>query len=239
MATFDGNNILVVGGSSGIGLSLVRKLISLGANVVVASRSFPPELQELSVTYLRYDVTKPAEDAFKSIEILHGLAYCPGSIVLKPFQRLTEKDFLADFQVNVLGAVHVLQALLRPMKKAGSASVVLYSSVAASVGMNFHASIATSKAALEGLGRSLAAELAPSNIRVNVISPSLTDTPLAAGLLDTVDKKAASAKRHPLGRVGTAHDQASLSAFLLSDDATWITGQVIGVDGGMAGVKMF
>jgi 3-oxoacyl-[acyl-carrier protein] reductase len=239
MVTFDGNNILVVGGSSGIGLSLVRKLVSQGANVIVASRSFPAELHELSVTHISYDVTKPEEDAFKGIEMLHGLVYCPGSIVLKPFQRLTEKDFLADFQINVLGAVQVLQALLRPMKKAGSASVVLYSSVAASVGMNFHASIATSKAALEGLGRSLAAELAPSNIRVNVISPSLTDTPLAAGLLDTIDKKAASAKRHPLGRVGTAHDQAALSAFLLSDEASWITGQVIGVDGGMAGVKMF
>jgi 3-oxoacyl-[acyl-carrier protein] reductase len=238
MASFNGKNILVVGGSSGIGLELVRKLTSQGANVLVASRSLPEQLRELSVQHFPVDVTQPLGDTLQPIETLHGMAYCVGSITLKPFQRLSENDFLTDFRLNVLGAVNVLQAVLRPMKKTGSASVVLYSSVATSVGMNFHASIAAAKGAVEGLGKSLAAELAPSNIRVNVVAPSLTDTPLASGLLDTADKRAVSARRHPLGRIGSPQDLASLSAFLLSDEASWITGQVIGVDGGMAAVRM-
>ena len=171
-------------------------------------------------------------------EEIHGLVYCPGSINLKPFNRLTQQDFINDFQQNVLGAVAIIQKLLPNLKKANGASIVLFSTVAAKLGMPFHASIAASKAAIEGLAKSLAAELAGSKIRVNVIAPSLTDTPLATALLNTSEKKDASGKRHPLQRVGTAEEMAKFVAFLISEDSSWITGQIIGIDGGMGSLKV-
>ena len=136
-----------------------------------------------------------------------------------------------------MGAVSLVQKLLPNLKRAGGASIVLFSTVAAKLGMPFHTSVAASKAAVEGLAKSLAAELASSKIRVNVIAPSLTDTPLAANLLNTAEKKEAAGKRHPLQRVGTAEEMAQLVSFLLSDNSSWITGQVIGVDGGMGSLK--
>jgi NAD(P)-dependent dehydrogenase (short-subunit alcohol dehydrogenase family) len=164
--------------------------------------------------------------------------YCPGTINLKPFARLTEQDFMHDWQVNVLGAVRVLQQAIKSLKKAQGASVVLYSTVAARVGMNFHASVATAKSAVEGLALSLAAEYASGKIRFNVVAPSLTDTPLAAALLSSPEKREASDKRHPLGRVGTPEELAAITAFLLSNQSAWISGQVLGVDGGMSSLKV-
>jgi 3-oxoacyl-[acyl-carrier protein] reductase len=169
---------------------------------------------------------------------MHGLVYCPGSIKLRPFERVPTEDFRSDFELNVLGAVHALQATIKRLKKAeGGASVVLFSTVAAAVGMSFHTSIATAKAAVEGLTRALAAEYAASGLRVNCLAPSLTDTPLAAALLNTPEKAEAGAKRHPLQRVGRASDLADMAAFLLSDQATFITGQVLAIDGGMGKLK--
>ncbi len=236
---FTGKNILVVGASSGIGLATAQLLAADGATLFTASRHLSPELAALGTTHFTYDATQPVGTAFDALpEVLHGLVYCPGSIKLRPFERVPADDFRADFELNVLGAVQALQATVKRLKKTeGGGSVVLFSTVAAAVGMSFHTSIATAKAAVEGLTRALAAEYAASGLRVNCLAPSLTDTPLAAALLNTPEKAEAGAKRHPLQRVGRATDLASMAAFLLSDQATFITGQVLAVDGGMGKLK--
>lgn len=236
---FTGKNILVVGASSGIGLATAQLLAADGATLFTASRHLSPELAALGTTHFTYDATQPVGTAFDALpEVLHGLVYCPGSIKLRPFERVPADDFRADFELNVLGAVQALQATIKRLKKTeGGGSVVLFSTVAAAVGMSFHTSIATAKAAVEGLTRALAAEYAASGLRVNCLAPSLTDTPLAAALLNTPEKAEAGAKRHPLQRVGRATDLASMAAFLLSDQATFITGQVLAVDGGMGKLK--
>jgi 3-oxoacyl-[acyl-carrier protein] reductase len=237
--TFTGKNILIVGASSGIGLATAQLLHAGGATLFTASRHLSSELAALGTTHITYDATQPVGTAFDALpEVLHGLVYCPGSIKLRPFERVPTDDFRADFELNVLGAVQALQATVKRLKRAeGGASVVLFSTVAAAMGMSFHTSIATAKAAVEGLTRALAAEYAPSGLRVNCLAPSLTDTPLAAALLNTPEKAEAGAKRHPLQRVGQASDLAGMAAFLLSDQATFITGQVLAVDGGMGKLK--
>ncbi|SNR33703.1 SDR family NAD(P)-dependent oxidoreductase [Hymenobacter mucosus] len=235
---FADKNILLVGASSGIGLATAQLLHKLRANVYTASRHMSPELAELETTFVPLDVTQPIGAALDGLpEILHGVVYCPGSIRLRPFERIAAEDFRADFELNVLGAIQVLQATVKRLKKANGASVVLFSTVAAETGMAFHTSVATAKAAVEGLARALAAEYAASNIRVNAVAPSLTNTPLAAALLSTPEKVEASAKRHPLQRIGEPQDLAYMTSFLLSDHSAFITGQVMPVDGGMSRLK--
>ena len=220
-------NFLIIGGSSGIGLKLAELLKRKNQHVVTASR----QSKELP-----YDVLTDALDVSKLPDQLHGLVYCPGSINLKPFHRLTDQEFLDDFNLNVLGAVKTIRSVLPLLKTPEQSSIVLISTVAVNQGMPFHASVATAKGAVEGLAKSLAAEFAPK-ISVNVIAPSLTDTPLAAKLLSTEEKKRASGERHPLKRVGTADDVANLAGFLLSTESSWITGQIIQVDGGISSLK--
>jgi len=237
---FADKNILLVGASSGIGLATARLLHGLKANLFTASRHESAELVELGTTFLSLDVTQPfAPTTFDALpDTLHGVVYCPGSIKLRPFERIPVADFRQDFELNVLGAVQVLQAVMKRLKRAeGGASVVLFSTVAADTGMAFHASIATAKAAVEGLTRALAAEYAASGVRVNCVAPSLTDTPLAAALLNSPEKAEASAKRHPLQRIGQPQDLAYMASFLLSDHSSFITGQVLPVDGGMGKLK--
>jgi 3-oxoacyl-[acyl-carrier protein] reductase len=231
------DNYVIVGGSSGIGLEVVRKLHAQGKNITVLSRT-GESLKEMSgVTHHAVDVTQDEITADMLPEKIDGLVYCPGTINLRPFRSLKPEDFQHDFDVNVLGAIKTLRAAQRPMKKAEQAGVVLYSTVAVSQGMPFHASVATSKAAVEGLVRSLAAEWAPK-IRVNCIAPSLTDTPLAAKLLSSEDKRKSGDDRHPLRRVGTAEDIANMTLFLLSSESSWISGQVMAVDGGMSRLRV-
>ncbi|MFZ0727874.1 MAG: SDR family oxidoreductase [Desulfobacterales bacterium] len=232
-------NYIVVGGSSGIGFELTRRLVGEDRKVTVLSRSIG-QLSGLSeARHVPFDVTKNEFPSDGLPDKLSGLAYCPGSIRLRPFARLTEEEFLEDYRINLLGAVAVIKGCLNSLKKADpTAAIVLFSTVAVGTGMPFHASIASAKGAVEGLTRSLAAELAP-RVRVNAIAPSLTDTPLAQDLLADEGKRAAAADRHPLKRTGTAVELAAMANFLLSDAAAWITGQVIAVDGGMSAVRTF
>lgn len=230
-------NYLVVGGSTGIGLETVKQLKQAGANVWVAARHLSDELNNLGVTFQAIDATQAFVLQNMPTE-LHGVVYCPGSINLKPFNRLTEQDFMNDIQINVMGAVRTLQQTFTALKNAKGSSVVLYSTVAVRMGMGFHASVAVAKSAVEGLTKSLAAEWASSQIRVNAIAPSLTNTPLAGQLLSSPEKREAAAKRHPLGRIGETSDIAGTSLFLLSDAASWISGQILSVDGGMSSIKL-
>jgi len=229
-------NIVVVGAGRGIGLATVKALQS--ENLYTISRQLTNELEALNTKFYSLDVAKDDVAVLTDLpEVIHGVVYCPGSINLRPFNRLTAQDFLNDFQQNVLGAIAVIQYLLPRLKKADGASIVLFSTVAVKIGMPFHASIAAAKGAIEGLAKSLAAELATSKIRVNVIAPSLTDTPLASALLSSDEKREAAAKRHPLNSIGSADEIGQLVAFLIQDNSRWITGQVIGVDGGIGNLK--
>ena len=232
-------NYMVIGGSQGIGLALVKQLLSTNANIYTASRKPAPEFENNNIHYLPFDISSPDMGPLEQFlpEALDGLVYCPGSITLKPFHRLEISEFQKDLEVNLFGAVKAIQTALPALKKAESASIVLFSTVATRAGMNFHASIAAAKAAVEGLALSLAAEFASQNIRVNVIAPSITRTPLAQRLLSTEDKIQASANRHPLKKIGEPAELASLAAYLLSAEAGWITGQIIGVDGGMSALR--
>lgn len=229
----ESKNYLIIGGSSGIGLELARLEIKNENKVWVAARR---GMQESDITSLIFDATKDDLDLSKLPLSLDGLVYCPGSVNLKPFHRLTDQEFLDDFNLNVLGAIKVIRATLQLLKNSEHASIVLFSTVAVSQGMSFHSSVAASKGAIEGLSKSLAAELA-AKVRVNVIAPSLTDTPLVAKLLSSEEKKKVSSERHPIKRIGESKDIAEMASFLLSDKSTWITGQVFHVDGGMSTLR--
>ena len=228
---------LVVGGTSGIGLEITEKL-SIRDRVIVLSRE-KRNLDSLNnVEFQSADVTKPIDALPEITDAIDGLVYCPGTINLKPLKSLKIEDFQTDFEVNVLGAVKVMNKYFNNLKSSESASIVLFSTVAVQTGMQYHASIASAKGAVEGLTRSLAAEFAPT-IRVNCIAPSITNTPLAEKLLNNEAKIKASEDRHPLKRIGSAEEIAELSAFLLSDKSGFITGQIIKVDGGISSIKNF
>jgi len=168
--------------------------------------------------------------------VLDGVVYCPGSINLKPFHRIKPADFIADYNLQVVGAVKVLQTVLPRLKKSAAPSVVLFSTVAVQNGFTFHSQVSSSKGAVEGLVRALSAEFAPK-IRVNGIAPSITDTPLASRILGSDEKKEANAQRHPLKKIGQPSDLAEMAVFLLSEKSSWMTGQILHVDGGMSVIR--
>ena len=224
-------NILLIGGSHGIGLALAKELENENS-VFVASRT-NENLAGLKVTHIHFDATADTLDISKLPTVIDGLVYCPGSINLRPFRGLKPEAFEADLQINFIGLVKVIQAVLPNLNASQQASIVLFSSVAASMGMPFHTSVAAAKGAIEGFAKALAAEYAPK-IRVNVIAPSLTDTPLADKFLSTDEKREKSALRHPLKRFGTSDDIAQMATFLLSEKSSWISGQIFHVDGGMS-----
>ncbi len=222
-------NILLIGGSHGIGLELVH-LLKESHTIYVASRT-NEQLASLPVKHIPFDVTTDDLDLSLLPEEIHGFAYCPGSINLKPLKMMGLDAFRADMELNFFSLVKVVKTIMPRM--AQDSSMVFFSTVAVAVGMPFHTSVAAAKGAIEGFAKALAAENTP-RVRVNVIAPSLVDTPLASRLLSNDKKKELMATRHPLKRVGEAKDIAKMAEFLLKDDSSWMTGQILGVDGGMS-----
>lgn len=224
-------NILLIGGSYGIGLAIAKEL-QFENNVYIASRS-NENLSEVKATHISFDATTDTIDTSQLPTVIDGLVYCPGSINLRPFKGIKPEAFETDLQINFLSLVKVIQSVLPNLLASEQASIVAFSSVAATMGMPFHTSVAASKGAIEGFAKALAAEYAPK-IRVNVIAPSLTDTPLADKFLNNETKQEKSAERHPLKRFGKPEDSAQMATFLLSDKSSWISGQIFHVDGGMS-----
>ena len=229
-------NYFIVGASSGIGKQLAVQLSEAGHEVYGTYYKHEPAEKKESIHYAYLDVMEEDPDTHFLPESIQGIVYCPGSINLRPFARITPADFSADFNLQVAGAVKIIQKVLPKLKNAENASIILFSTVAVQSGMPFHTQVAASKGAIEGLTKALAAELSPQ-IRVNCIAPSLTDTTLAAALLNNEQKREANAQRHPLKRIGTTADIANMAEFLLSGKASWVTGQIMHVDGGMSTLK--
>ncbi len=227
------NTYLLAGASSLMAIKTAELLQQQGYKVIGLSTK--PNAYNYD---LFHQVKKYEQGSFPIIEgSIDGLVYFPGTINLKPFHRLTANEFINDYEINALGAVSFVQNYLNQLKQSSIASIVLMSTVAVQSGMPFHASIAMAKGAIEGLTKALAAELAPT-IRVNAIAPSLTLTPLADRFTNTADKMEASQKRNPLKKVGTADELAQSITFLLTEKSSWITGQILAVDGGMGALKI-
>ena len=231
----ENKNIFIVGGSSGIGLSLIKQISSKN-NIYSASRN-DNNLNEYNVKHIKYDSVNDLEiDTSILPEKIDGFVYCPGSINLRPFKTLKIESFLEDYKINFLGAIKSLKIILPLMQKSDNSSIVFFSTVAVSTGMPFHSSISSSKGAIEGLTRSLAAEFAP-NIRVNSIAPSIVKTNLSEKFLNSDLKIEKASERHPLGRIGKVEEISKLAAYLLSDDSRWVTGQIINIDGGIGSIR--
>ncbi|MCA0931942.1 SDR family oxidoreductase [Lutimonas saemankumensis] len=224
--------VLLVGASKGIGKALAQ-IMSESYELISISRSSLDDLDNVSVHY-SCDILK---DDLPDIEKLDGLVYCPGSINLKPFTRLSETDFKEDFEINVLGAVKVIQKYQKALKNGSDSSVVLFSTVAVKMGMPFHASIAVAKAGVEALVKSLGAELSPG-IRFNAIAPTITDTSLAEKILRNDAMKEKMRERHPMKSYLEPNDVAEMAEFLISDKSKKISGQVFELDCGIVTFKI-
>ena len=228
---------LIIGASSDIGQELALQLAESGKNVIATYKKNQPVAVNSKIQFHYLDVLDNVHDLAFLPDELAGLVYCPGSISLRPFERIRPADFEEDYKLQVIGAIRIIQNVLPRLKKAEHAAIVLFSTLAVQTGLPYHSQVAASKGAIEGLIKSLAAEFAPA-IRVNCIAPSLTNTPLAASLINTEQKLEANAQRHPLKRIGTPEDIANMAAFLLSAEASWITGQIFHVDGGLSAIKI-
>jgi len=225
-------NILVIGGSKGIGNAIINILVT-NNNVINVSRTKPNTIPQ-NLTHYPCNVLT---DDLPELNTLDTIIYCPGSINLKPISRLSLDDFRDDFEINVLGAVKTIQTYLKALKKGTNPSILLFSTVASKLGMPFHASIATAKSGVEGLVKSLGAELAP-NIRINAIAPTVTNTDLAAKLLRNEKMIENITERHPLKKFLSPEEVANMAAFLTSNKANSISGQIFEMDCGIVNFKL-
>ena len=225
----------VVGGSSGIGKE-ITEILSI-ENIVFSTSRNDLNGTKGNIRQIKYNVLEDELDTELLPDQIDGFVYCPGTINLRPFRSLKLETFRSDLELNLIGAIKTLQVIFSKLQQSPSASIIFYSTVAVKTGMPFHSSVSSSKSALEGLTRSLAAEFAPK-IRVNCIAPSIVNTPLANKFLNTEDKIEKAAARHPLNKIGTAKEIAQLTQYLLDEKSKWVTGQVINIDGGISSVKV-
>ena len=225
-------NIVIIGGSKGIGNAILRQQVE-NNSVFNISRN-APDMTHANLTHFSLNVL---QDALPEIENIDTLIYCPGSINLKPIGSLSVEDFRTDFEINVIGAVKAIQKYLPALKKGIDPSIVLFSTVAVKLGMPYHASIATAKAGVEGLVKSLGAELA-SVIRINAIAPTITETTLAAGILRNDRMKENMVERHPMKGYLKPEEVASMAHFLISENAKSISGQIFEMDYGIVSFKI-
>lgn len=224
---------VIIGAGSGIGYTLAQELSREHKVTTLGRRTEAPDGLTVSAHYMCN--VEDEHPAFPTLnEPIHGLIYCPGSINLRPFRSLKPEDFTAEWNLSVLGAVKSIKHFLPGLQLSQGAHIILFSTVAVQTGMAFHASISAAKGAIEGLTRSLAAELAPG-IRVNAVAPSITQTPLADKLLNTESKLTAAKERHPLKSIGSPEEISKAVLYLL--DSSWVTGQVITVDGGISTLR--
>jgi len=230
-------NYCIIGASSGIGKAIALQLANAGHHVFGTFNKHEVEPQHHNIHYHKLNVLDENISLDFLPDVINGVIYCPGSINLTLFERIKPQDFANDYNLQVVGAVKVIQVIMPRLKNSQNAAILLFSTVAVSVGLPYHAQVSASKGAIEGLTRALSAEYAPK-IRVNCIAPSLTDTPLAVSLLNTEQKKELNAQKHPMKRIGTVEDIASAATFLLSEKATWITGQIFHIDGGFSTLKI-
>ncbi len=226
-------NILLIGGSTGIGYELSQKL-KKDNNLFISTRD-QGKFNDPNIKTHELDLDKEFETDWLP-DHLDGFVYLPGTINLRPFKGLKPSVFLDDFNINVMGCVKILQKVLPKIQAAENPSIVMFSTVAVKMGMPFHSSVSSSKGAIEGLTRSLAAEFAPK-IRVNAIAPSMLDTPLAEKFLNSETKLENLRNRHPMKEIGSPEDISEVVKFLLEDNSKWMTGQIIPFDGGMSSVK--
>ncbi|TWO31688.1 SDR family oxidoreductase [Seonamhaeicola sediminis] len=224
--------IVIIGGSKGIGKTILKELVT--NNKVINISRTAPEQTHVNLTHYDCDVTK---DQLPNLENTDKLVYCPGSINLKPISRLSLDDFQSDFNINVLGAVKVIQKYLPLLKQGKNPSMLLFSTVATKLGMPFHASVAVSKAGVEGLVKSLGAELAPT-VRINAIAPTVTNTELATKLLRNEKMIENITERHPLKKFLEPKEVAQMATFLLSQKAASISGQIFEMDCGIVNLKI-
>ena len=229
-------NYLIVGASSGIGKQLALQMAESGNRVYGTYNNTNFSSTNELISYHPLNVLDENLNLEFLTDSLNGLVYCPGSINLKPFGKITPTDFVEDYKLQVVGAISIIQSVFAKLRRSGNGSIVLFSTIAVQNGFPYHSQVSASKGAIEGLTKALAAEFSPK-IRVNCIAPSLTETPLAINLLNTDEKKEANAAKNPLKRNGTPDDIANMAEFLLSYKASWMTGQILHVDGGYSTIK--
>lgn len=228
---------LIVGASSGIGLRLAEQLADAGHQVYATYYKNIIHSENSLIEFHQLNVLDETINLDFLPDSINGIVYCPGSINLKPFARIQPIEFLNDYNLQVIGAIKVIQATLLKLKNSENASIVLFSTVAVQTGLPFHTQVSSSKGGIEGLIKALAAEFAPK-IRVNCIAPSITDTKLSSTFLNSEQKREANSQKHPLKRIGLPKDIADIAQFLLSEKAGWITGQILHVDGGLSTLKV-